>query len=427
MTKKRDRFWEYVQDLKGRFKCNFCQKEFAGGISRIKSHLSGKKGRDIEICLKVPDNVQVEACQTIGSPYKKAKNIAVSISGIGGGINSTSTTSMNDKDAVNKRFIKFILLNNISEDVIRSQAFIDFVKGVSQFGPNYELPNLVHQAKLVLDYDREILLYVRNAKESWAVTGCTLMVDIENGDEHSYVNVFSYCPKGVVFLKSSVTSRDGMTWIYLKDIVSSTIDEIGVDKVLQLIVDNNEGFELTAYMLLEYSQVCITRCAIHGIQSLLMDLFSKVDWFRRITMAGKMILSYIHKHGINLSFQIQKHTKYKKFEHPCLARFASNFLLLHSILEFETELKDLQLLDSSLDWKSLDFNMQELAKWVANVIESTPFWTLVKEVLHIVDILFQVLRLVSGDAPTSGYLYEAMKKASTEIRQVVMKIKPNTS
>ncbi|KAL7203764.1 hypothetical protein ACSBR2_016927 [Camellia fascicularis] len=61
--------------------------------------------------------------------------------------------------------------------------------------------------------------------------------------------------------------------------------------------------------------------------------------------------------------------------------------------------------------------MQELAKWVANVIESTPFWTLVKEVLHIVDILFQVLRLVSGDAPTSGYLYEAMKKASTEIRQ----------
>ncbi|XP_028060442.1 uncharacterized protein LOC114264041 [Camellia sinensis] len=276
---------------------------------------------------------------------------------------------------------------------------------------------MVEHAKLVLDYDREISEYVRNAKESWVVTGCTLMVDIENADEHSCVNVFSYCPKGVVFLKSSVTSRDRMTWIYLKDIVSSTIDKIGVDKVLQLIVDNDEGFDLTEYILLEYPQVYKTRCAIHGIQSLLMDLFSKVDWVRRVTMAGKMILSYIDKRPFSLSRQIEKHTTYKKFEHPCLARFASNFLLLHSISEFEAELKDLQLLDASLDWKSLDFNMQELAKWVATVIESTPFWTLVEEVLHIVDILFQVLRLVSGDAPTSGYLYEAMKKASTEIRQ----------
>ena len=40
------------------FLCKFCQKEFFGGISRIKSHLSGIRGRDIEICLQVPIDVK---------------------------------------------------------------------------------------------------------------------------------------------------------------------------------------------------------------------------------------------------------------------------------------------------------------------------------------------------------------------------------
>ena len=78
-VRKRDSFWEYAEDLKnGRFLCKFCQNDFAVGISRIKSHLSGIRGHDVEICLQVPVDVQLAVVQAIDTPSKKAKSVAAS-------------------------------------------------------------------------------------------------------------------------------------------------------------------------------------------------------------------------------------------------------------------------------------------------------------------------------------------------------------
>ena len=50
MVRMRDSFWEYAKDLKnGCFLCKFCKNDFAGGISRIKSHLSRIRGCDVQI------------------------------------------------------------------------------------------------------------------------------------------------------------------------------------------------------------------------------------------------------------------------------------------------------------------------------------------------------------------------------------------
>ena len=78
MVRKKDRFWEYVEELNGRFKCKFCKLDFAGGATRIKYHLAQAKGHDINICTKVPKEVQVEASLTIGEPNKKLKGASTS-------------------------------------------------------------------------------------------------------------------------------------------------------------------------------------------------------------------------------------------------------------------------------------------------------------------------------------------------------------
>ena len=56
------------------FKYNFCESDFVGGAPRIKSHLAGVKGRDIDLCTKVPEDIQVEAYLAIGGPSKKLKS-----------------------------------------------------------------------------------------------------------------------------------------------------------------------------------------------------------------------------------------------------------------------------------------------------------------------------------------------------------------
>ena len=36
MVQKKDRFWEYVEKLNGRFKCKFCECNFAGVLQGLK-------------------------------------------------------------------------------------------------------------------------------------------------------------------------------------------------------------------------------------------------------------------------------------------------------------------------------------------------------------------------------------------------------
>lgn len=73
MVRKKDRFWSYVEDLDGRFKCNFCQLNFAGGASRIKYHLAGVKGNAVDICTSVPEDVQKEAYLAVGGVTKNLR------------------------------------------------------------------------------------------------------------------------------------------------------------------------------------------------------------------------------------------------------------------------------------------------------------------------------------------------------------------
>uniref|UniRef100_A0A7N2MTV7 BED-type domain-containing protein n=1 Tax=Quercus lobata TaxID=97700 RepID=A0A7N2MTV7_QUELO len=79
MVRKKDRFWEHVEKQNnGRFKCKYCESIFAGGATRIKYHLAGAKGHDINICTKVPKEVQEEASLTFGEPNKKLKGASTS-------------------------------------------------------------------------------------------------------------------------------------------------------------------------------------------------------------------------------------------------------------------------------------------------------------------------------------------------------------
>lgn len=74
MGRKKDRFWEYVEELNNGFKCKFCGRHFAGGATRIKSHLAGYKGRDIEICERVTSHVREEARLAIGGVDNKVNS-----------------------------------------------------------------------------------------------------------------------------------------------------------------------------------------------------------------------------------------------------------------------------------------------------------------------------------------------------------------
>ncbi|GMY28431.1 putative disease resistance protein RGA3 [Fagus crenata] len=76
MGRKKDRFWDFVEKLNCGFTCKFCGRYFAGGATRIKSHLAGYRGRDIDICEKVTLHVREEAQLAIGGVDKEVNSSA---------------------------------------------------------------------------------------------------------------------------------------------------------------------------------------------------------------------------------------------------------------------------------------------------------------------------------------------------------------
>ncbi|KAK7844589.1 putative disease resistance rpp13-like protein 1 [Quercus suber] len=116
MGRKRDRFWDYAEDLKGRFKCNYCKHEFPGGASRIKSHLAGVKGRDIVICDVVPEDVQKEAYKATQETNKKHKNASTSSNDKEGTLASTSISTIQKEKFVtqrNEEYMAEIVLDDV--------------------------------------------------------------------------------------------------------------------------------------------------------------------------------------------------------------------------------------------------------------------------------------------------------------------------
>ncbi|XP_043710660.1 uncharacterized protein LOC122659629 [Telopea speciosissima] len=337
MVKQRDQLWKYVEDLKGRFKFKFCNKEYAGGISRVKYHLACLKENDVGICSNVPDDVHAEALRALSN--KKVKT-------------GESSTACN---------------------VGTSQSPLD---------------------------SREHI-------------GCIIMSDIwTDMKERSFINVIAYSPKGVVFLNSFECFDSSKTGLFLRDILELIIEDIGIEKVVQLISDNASNYGVAISLIMEkYPHIHRVRCAAHGVQLLLKDIDAQISWAKEVFDKAKLVIGFMYKHGTVLAL-MRECTGGKELKKPCKTRFASNFFMLKSILDVEDLLR---VMVASIEWRINRHCRSDLGAMVTQIIQSTEFWLNAKDVLSILEPLIIVFRLVDGDGATSPFLYEAMERARTTI------------
>ncbi|KAG8372285.1 hypothetical protein BUALT_Bualt12G0050400 [Buddleja alternifolia] len=183
MVRKKDQFWEYVEALDGRFICKFCERNFAGGVPRIKSHLLGITGRDIDICTKVPEDIQAKVFLAGGGSNKKAKNKETTsnaqehgnATNLPRGLQQSTVPGIfnkKDKDEVDKKLDKFFVLNNISFNLIQTPSFKEFLTNAIEYGKSYKIPSYsTLRAKLIPDSKKEVDEYVAVVKKSWGIDG----------------------------------------------------------------------------------------------------------------------------------------------------------------------------------------------------------------------------------------------------------------
>ncbi|XP_042519158.1 uncharacterized protein LOC122092925 [Macadamia integrifolia] len=421
MGRQKEKFWQHAEQLDSlHFKCKFCEKQVYGGVTRLKYHLAKVSGHDVASCEKVSDDVQAKALLAINyeSSSKKQKSCTSGESIVGSSplaITSQRQSTMEemipkmDKSTWEKSLCDLFIKNNISFNVVQSDAFINFVKCTARYGPSVPIPSYgTLRGRIIPEARKDLGKYVEEVKFSWKQTGCTFMSDSWTDlKKQSFLNVIAYSPGGALFLKSEECSHAKLTAFYIFDILEKEIESIGPNLVVQLISDNASNYSSALDMLTgKYRWLFKTRCAAHGINLMLKDIYENVFWVQEIFDEAKRIIDYLYKSIIVL--QLMRSFTKKDLKYPCKTRFASNFLMLQSIVEVEEKLR---LLVALAEWRSLRNSRSLEAERVVDTIQRESFWNDSKEILRFMEPIIRVLRLVDGDGATSEYLYEAMERA----------------
>ncbi|KAI9111095.1 hypothetical protein K1719_017970 [Acacia pycnantha] len=73
MVRGRDACWEHcvlVDATRQKVRCNYCQRDFSGGVYRMKFHLAQTKNKDIVPCTEVPAEVRDHILNILSTPKK---------------------------------------------------------------------------------------------------------------------------------------------------------------------------------------------------------------------------------------------------------------------------------------------------------------------------------------------------------------------
>ena len=110
----------------------------------------------------------------------------------------------------------------------------------------------------------------------------------------------------------------------------------------------------------------------------------------------------------------EKMTDGTEFVRPAITRFATNFLTLQSLIQ---QMANLRKMFSCDEWNASQWSKKAEGKDVVDKIYEKTFWKKAEEIVLFSEPLVKVLRMVDGDKPTMGFIYEAMDQAKEAIKE----------
>lgn len=438
MPRSKDVLWEHIVQDGRKVKCMFCHEVFVGGVTRMRYHFANTCSKDIRPCKAVPASVReiaLKGVQELELKSKKRRSKLFSKSGddsLGsilqsGDVNNEALQVYNPKPKrirlptrkperreADKAIVKFIISSNLSFDILRDSEFREACIAIANAGAGYEPPSSGHGCrKLLMELKNEADGYVNAVERVWEKSGCTLMLDSSIGGDISYLHIYAASPKGVVYLKSLSMVGHMRDDQYVFDSISSVIDEIGSQNVIQLISDY-PNYEPVGHMIEEkYPNIFMVNCATHCIALMLKEL-EDLEHVSPILQAARRVINFLYKnqHVLNL---MRTHTNGSHLKRPAATRISTDFIYLHSLLKVELVLRHIVC---TREWRDLPPCRSIEGIEVQNIIEDAMFWDCAKESMHAVEPLVKTLRMVDCGGSTSGYIYDAIRKAKEAIKEV---------
>eukprot|EP00253_Pinus_taeda_P002252 PITA_02252 len=438
MSREKDFAWAYCDKIPEdpKLLCKFCKAKCSGGVYRFKFHLAQIPGHDIGLCNKVDDNVKHQATLTIDMLHqcnaKKAKqNSEIETLGFDSFSSTTPLSPLSVESSMSFPSFPHMPPSPSQTQGQMSPSFNTGGGNINTFftphtkpdsqptldanvaiaGPWFKAPTSESlRADFLLESVEDVMLVLAELRSSWVETGYTIMSDGWSDQRNrTLTNFLVSCPTGTMFLKLVDASDKVKIAQLICEMMEEVVQEVGEEHVVQIVTDNAANYMVVGRLFeighpIIFSTFCVAQ---------MLEDIGKIHWIHEAVEKAKSITKYLYNHTIVLN-TTRKYTEGKEIVRPAMTRFATNFISLQSVVEQKINLKRMFL---GPKWMAFKHSKTLEGIEIVALVFNDGFWKDAEEIIVVTEPLVRVLRMVDGDKPTMGYIYEAMDLAKEAIKR----------
>eukprot|EP01018_Ginkgo_biloba_P017160 Gb_40238 [translate_table: standard] len=199
-----------------------------------------------------------------------------------------SLFEIENKGEVDLAIARFFYANGISFNVARLPYYGEMVKAIQGALSGYKPPGFEKLCTTLVDKEKGCVEEeVAPLKHAWSIDGCSIVMDgwtdIRN---RPLLNIIVSSTLGPYFLRAIDCSRKEKNTFFLRDVLSATIDEVGISDVVQVITDAAPVCKVAGLLVQQkYKHIFWTPCCVHALNNALKDI-AKFDWIATMIEKG---------------------------------------------------------------------------------------------------------------------------------------------
>ena len=180
------------------------------------------------------------------------------------------------KEKLMNAFGRFVVHNRLPFAVAESPWTRPLLRVASKVRSSIPPPTAYELAEVWLPREYQLMKeYIASFAGIWKERGVSILCDAWTGPtKMSIINFLVYSNRGTIFHKSvnafDVEKKDGN---YYFQLMSKVVEEVGVEKVVQIVTDNDAAIKSAGKMLMnKYHHLYWTSCSAHCIDLILEDI-----------------------------------------------------------------------------------------------------------------------------------------------------------
>lgn len=312
---------------------------------------------------------------------------------------------------------RFLYETGTDFNAVKSESF-QLMLGPAHGKTAYAIPSCEDLGGWIFqDLLKEMQVYVRDIKNSWESTGCSILLDgWEDSKGRDLINVLVTCPKGTVYIRSVDISKYHPDSDDIQVFFEDVLADVGVKNVIQIIshLASSPRMESIGKKLMDkYSSFFWTVSAPYCIE-LMLEKLGTNGFVQNIFKKAKTITRFVHG-NVSVLRLLRDQTSVHGLVKPSRIRSIIPFLTLENMVFEKSNLEKLFL---SSAWKSSNWASTAEGEMVSELVADRSFWAgallVVKAIFPLVKVL---LSMNKNNDSQLGYIYETMDQTKETIRQ----------